>query len=364
MGSGQPLIVIFAREKAGSLNGRQRRILAEWQNTLFGVYEVVRVLKGEGVGLKDIITEEEYFVKDVSTSNAAILWDILVARIISVDGTIGLGGIIKLLPQRRKRDLKTFLETQLKQYQDSHKGASYRDFLRERSLTVIQYACQPRTPELKTAEGDDLYLARVLYGLKDREAVRSKLDKTSELILTKDRDDGRVYSWLQTRSSIRDEENRSATEGHRVLGIVTLTPDSLEVECLSKERLSKLRKILEQKLPTDIIFLADLSTTMEAALKRLEEAPISNEPTPPTDEMRRAIEKELDHYYLDEWTAAKIPALHNETPTQAAKSEDGRAALTQLLNELQNMEERKRRNGDPCFDVNKLRSRLGIPNAP
>ena len=155
MVSGEPFVTIFAREKGASLNERQRRILMGWQNTLFGVYEVIDISKGGGVRLKDIITGEEYSVNDVSASNAATLRDLLVTRVISVNGTVGLSGAGILLPQTRKRDLKDFLETGFMQYQEGHEGASYHEFLRERSHTVIQYASQEPTPTVKTSEGDD-----------------------------------------------------------------------------------------------------------------------------------------------------------------------------------------------------------------
>ena len=155
MVSGEPFVTIFAREKGASLNERQRRILMGWQNTLFGVYEVIDISKGGGVRLKDIITGEEYSVNDVSASNAATLRDLLVTRVISVNGTVGLSGAGILLPQTRKRDLKDFLETGFMQYQEGHGGASYHEFLRKRSHTVIQYASQEPTPTVKTSEGDD-----------------------------------------------------------------------------------------------------------------------------------------------------------------------------------------------------------------
>jgi hypothetical protein len=45
------------------------------------------------------------------------------------------------------------------------------------------------------------------------------------------------------------------------------------------------------------------------------------------------------------------------------KTEEGKASLTQLLKEMQNLEERKRKAGEPYFDVNKLRNKLGLPIA-
>ena len=363
-GSREPLVTIFAREKAASLNERQRRILTEWQNTLFGVYEVIGISRREGVQLRDIITGEEYFVYDVSASNAATLWDLLVARVISVDGRLGLSGAGRLLPQTRKRDLMDFLETGFMQYQEVHKGASFREFLRRKSHTIIQYASQKQIPTVKTSEGDDFYLARALYGLKDREATKRTLDKMEQLWPASKNDNGvHVYNWLETERSAHPEERRQEggeVEGHRVLGVVTLTHDSLEVECFSKERLSRLRELLERELTSNITFLADLSMDVETALKQSRDRPKEDKPVLPKEKARRAIEEHLNHYY-HRWMNMKIPALWNKTPMQATETEEGKASLTQLLNEMQNLEERKRKTGEPYFDVNKLRSKLGLP---
>jgi len=365
IGSGEPLVTIFAREKASTLNERQRRILTEWQNTLFGVYEVIGISKGEGIRLKDIVTGEEYFVEDVSASNAATLWDLLVTRVISVDGRLGFGGAGKLLPQTRKRDLKDFLETGFIKYQEVHGGASFHEFLRENSLTVIQYASQEQIPTVKTSDGDDFCLARALYGLKDREATKRTLDRMEELRSAGKNDDGvHVYNWLEKERSAHPEERhhgRGGIEGHSVLGVVTLTYDSLELECFSKERLSRLQDLLERELKSSIKFLADLSVNVEMALKQLRDELKEEEPPLPKDEEKRVMKEYLNHYYLQKWTSTKIPALCNKTPMQAMKTEEGKASLTQLLNEMQNLEERKRKAGEPYFDVNKLRSKLGLP---
>jgi hypothetical protein len=364
--SREPIVTIFAKEKASTLNERQRRILIEWQNTLFGAYEVIEILVGKGIRLRDIITEEEYFVEDVSVSNAAALWDIIVTRVIGVDGIFHVSGAATILPQNRKRDLKYFIETGYATYKKLHRGASFREFLRAESQAIIQYASPERTPIVTTTEGDEFYLARALYGLRDRKATKRILDGIQELQSTGKNNAGAyVYNWLEAERSIdrRDRRHRKGGfEEHRILGVVTLTHDSLELECFSKERLTRLQELLERKLKSSITFLADLGIDVETALKRLKDKPGKKIPSLPKDEERKVIEEYLNQYYLEKWINMKIPALQNKTPLQAMKTEEGKAALAELLNELQNNEERKRKDGEHHFDVNKLRRKLGLPN--
>jgi len=54
-------------------------------------------LGGKGIGLRDIITEEEYFVEEVSVSNAAALLDIIVTKIVGIDGIFHISGAAIIL---------------------------------------------------------------------------------------------------------------------------------------------------------------------------------------------------------------------------------------------------------------------------
>ena len=362
--SGEPIVKIFAREKASTLNERQRRILMEWQDTLFGVYELTGISKGEGVRLRHILTEEEYLVEDVSVSNAAALWDLVVTRVIGVDGIFHVSGAATILPQSRKRDLKDFLETVFREYERAHRGTSFREFLRAESRTIIQYASQERTPIVTTTEGHEFCIARALYGLKNWEATKKILHKMGELRPAGKNDDSAyVYNWLEAEQSTDRRGGRHGRRGfaeHRVLGVVTLTHDSLELECFSKERLSRLQELLERKLKSNITFLADLSMDAKTALKQLRDSP-REKPALPKDEERKVLQEYLNYYYLEKWINMRIPTLRNKTPLEVMKTEQGKGSLVELLNELQNSEERKRKAGGPYFDVNKLRRKLGLP---
>jgi hypothetical protein len=254
----------------------------EWQKTLFGVYEVIGVSKGEGIRLREV-----------------------------------------------------------------HGGASFREFLRAESHRIIRYASQERTPIVTTHEGDEFYIARALYGLKNREATKRTLHKMRGLRLAGKNNDGAcVYNWLEADRSTDRRGKRH---------------DSLELECFSKERLSRLQELLERKINSNIRFLADLSMDVETALKQSRDRPREEKPTLSKDEEKRVMKEYLNHCYLEKWINTKIPALRNKTPLQSMKTEEAKASLTQLLNEVENLEERKRKAGEPYFDVDRLRSKLGMP---
>jgi hypothetical protein len=77
-------------------------------------------------------------------------------------------------------------------------------------------------------------------------------------------------------------------------------------------------------------------------------------------EIQEAIRKHLEHHYFKEWPRMKIPALGGLTPIQAAKTENGRAKLKALLDDIEGMEEAAA-STKPKVDVDRLRRMLGLP---
>ncbi|MEA2006456.1 MAG: antitoxin Xre/MbcA/ParS toxin-binding domain-containing protein [Acidobacteriota bacterium] len=43
-------------------------------------------------------------------------------------------------------------------------------------------------------------------------------------------------------------------------------------------------------------------------------------------EIRKKLNEDLEDYYLKEWIRTRIPALNNQTPMEAVKTEEGKRA--------------------------------------
>ena len=67
----------------------------------------------------------------------------------------------------------------------------------------------------------------------------------------------------------------------------------------------------------------------------------------------------LDQYV--EWPDRPLPALDEKSPREAARDPALRETLEEILKSIEYTEERRRRAGEPFFNVANLRRELGLP---
>lgn len=67
----------------------------------------------------------------------------------------------------------------------------------------------------------------------------------------------------------------------------------------------------------------------------------------------------LDDYY-EKWIKLPSQALDGKTPVESCKTVHGRAKVEELLKELERIERSRVKKGEPHYDINKVRSRLGL----
>jgi hypothetical protein len=60
------------------------------------------------------------------------------------------------------------------------------------------------------------------------------------------------------------------------------------------------------------------------------------------------------------WVDEKIPALDGKTPREALRTPEGKKKVEELLKDFENIEERKRREGEPYIDIDVLRRILNL----
>ncbi len=67
----------------------------------------------------------------------------------------------------------------------------------------------------------------------------------------------------------------------------------------------------------------------------------------------------LDDYY-EKWINRPVQALDGKTPRESCKTVEGRAKVEDLLKELEIVEMIRIKKGEPYYDINKVRTRLGL----
>ncbi len=71
--------------------------------------------------------------------------------------------------------------------------------------------------------------------------------------------------------------------------------------------------------------------------------------------VREMLRKKFLEYHYRKWVDMPISSLGGMTPREASKTDEGKAKLNEVLKVLENAEERRKRSGEPSYDVNKLR---------
>jgi hypothetical protein len=235
---------------------------------------------------------------------------------------------------------------------------------------------QPRVdPAFVTEEYHRIVSAKAVFGVKHSNIIRHRLNQEFDFILDREEEGKEVqWGWLK-RGKSKDWEAGERV-GHSIvlksemiqgkgelawvsLGTVTLTPQRLELWCISKERLDRGKKRLLEVLGDDIQYQRDYYEDM---LRKAREKPgraSSLEGEALQEKFLPLYSKKMSEW-ATRWVDEKIPALDGETPREALRTPEGKKKVEELLKDFENMEERKKRDGEPYIDIDVLRQMLNI----
>jgi hypothetical protein len=144
-----------------------------------------------------------------------------------------------------------------------------------------------------------------------------------------------------------------------VLGTVVLHPDRLTLECMSRERLERGEKRLEQLIGGFIRHRADEFEDINVGMERVGRQK-GREERPAPDEKARAMIASMMRQHLSTWPDQRLPALGGKTPREAVATKEGREKVLDLIKDFENMEARKKKEGDVATDVSFLRKELDL----
>ena len=144
-----------------------------------------------------------------------------------------------------------------------------------------------------------------------------------------------------------------------VLGTVNLHPDKLTLECMSRERLERGKKRLEQLIGGFIRHRADEFEDIHVGMERVAQRSGGKE-KPVPDEKARAIAASVMKRQLSTWPDQSLPALDGRTPREAVATNEGRQKVLDLIKDFENMEARRKKEGQVSMDLSFLRKELGV----
>jgi hypothetical protein len=219
--------------------------------------------------------------------------------------------------------------------------------LRRKALEIGEQALS--SMKVVSAEGDPVVFSEAAYRVLDEPALLRALD-SSGVLDREDPPEGR-YHWF--------EELSPGSESRRSLGTLRVEGGRLVLEANSKERLARGRALVESLAGAALAHQGDKFTGLKTAMRKHKGSAPPPESKIPPEVQRQIIERYMAEHYRT-WPDAPLPALDGQTPRQAAATPQGRSRVAELLKFIENGEDRKRRAGEPCFDVSVLKAELKI----
>lgn len=368
------------------------RYLEALRDSLISLYEVVDLIPGQQMTVKDLIRGgDPITVTEKSGSETAVRWDCIAARVVTVNGQPYFTGGM-LLFGRELTDLylsgvNNLTATAKRQLRSRAKGQTtplevpdhlFQLGVLERAPTTfvqmwlsdaLKKASRP-LPEVRNTEGDEIVFTEVRYPLTASAAeVSRRLDNCAELL----RDDPKEtrWSWLAGTEPAKKPASQSSkhrsdrltfeTEaefGIRILGTIELRDQTLFLATNSVQRSQRGQDLLAAQLG-DI--LGRPLTSLQTLDKALEEPPSHDDNLPlPAGDSGEIIRAYMDQHYrqtLDQ----PVPFFGGKSPRQVVKTKKGKEQAVTWLKQLENGEFRRAAaDGQQPYEFSWMWQELGI----
>jgi hypothetical protein len=331
---------------------------------------------------KDMLNGQLFTLNDISFSYAAKQWNIALARTLLTQGRWHFTGAGRLISPLYKGQVAEPVQALWQTYQEQHPQATLDDFYRDHSLDIHKMVAegqrQPLYQAYVTNEGHPLIEAVAEYHVHDLDAVLDLLDEAEEFNdAGPEEDDPETehYNWLQRGRSyveplsamperaliLKSEWTTGPGQPSFLsLGDLTVGPAWLKLECMSRQRLSAGRALLEQLLGDLITHQRDRFTEMKLNQGSRAPRPATNIPAKPLSLIDKKMQKEMFVQQTEEWLNNSIPILGNLSPRQAVKTAEGQAQVEELLKTMEYLEAERRAEGRPYFNTRAIRRELGL----
>ncbi|MFH2048520.1 MAG: hypothetical protein ABIJ12_03650, partial [bacterium] len=367
-----------------------REMRAESESHL-DFYEVQKVFPGDGCIIKSLFTNNEGFLKDVSSSFNMVKWDIVLARCYLLQGNYHATGSLTRFEPPDKRYITNRIKKVWLGDDDLPGNQDYADFAKNHWDIFYQIEREIRekakNKKFYTKYGE-LHLCEVRFQVGNLKAVLGKIDSLDEFnfIETKMRRDTvrkknilrYQFDWFtlgieeeleQIRTGDIDNGIMISTAqldidgnqtGIDVIGnlfidqfLFRLEIRSLELAEFAVRHFTALfgdtlvfKRIIKMKSSTDLL---------KEAGKRQKETSNANQQLE-NSELRQKVEKDIYLKLLDE----KIPMLNNMSPREARKNPVGLPLLIDWLKGMENQFEQDRKTGKTTAILDLIKKELNI----
>ncbi|MBI4875005.1 MAG: hypothetical protein HY822_10280 [Acidobacteria bacterium] len=347
---GRTVMREFLLRNGAGLSAREREFVESSSRSHVALYEVQQVKPGSGVEVKDLHSGEVCFVHDVSMSKSVVRWDGLLARRVEGERGHEFSGVGVSVPRQQLEAMRHWMDLD---WQAS--GLSWPDYLK-RNLPRIRRQPKKLSREwldgirLQNNDGDEIQFSKAVYRVLDPLPLIAALQGSAEM---HEDEDGARFTWLR---------GKPGGESNTVLGTIGIQGGELTLECNSKQRFERGKSLLAGLARGALQHVRDEITSQQEMKRQARDK--SSKDTSGQDEIPPEVRHELMTEVLERhyaaWPDTALPALGGKTPREAAKTAGGRRELTAILRNAENIEEVRRRAGEPYYDVARLRAELGL----
>lgn len=338
---------------AGRGLGRgERTFLEGMRGTAMRLHEVVDVVPGATVTVRELLAGDELVVRERSASRSLKRGDILAARV-SPRGATGQpefdGGLLPLHRSRREAVLRRLRDAQA-EFRAARPHADELEFARTLPpLFHAEWSTSVSMPQLMNFDDEPVVLVQLKYRVRDVPAVRAALDAHPGLERSTD---GVRWAWRAPSRGGKDPV---------ILGSFTLDDDELSIDTNSRERSERVQALVAGHLGELVTLKGATVTEPTQTARGTHERPTTSPPSVPP-ELHAVVEQALARHYAA-WLDEPVPALDRHTPRTAARTVKLRPRVVEMLKDLEQSYERDRRNGQPAFDPAPLWDELGLREA-
>jgi len=338
---GYKTFVDLYQKQKKNLSDVEKEILDVFKDSVLSLYEVQEVVSEQGLIVKDLLLGGEYVVKERMGTRGLFRWDIFAARLLHIDDRYIICGSIYPYPVKEKPQIINAVMNEYRDFKEENPTATLRDCLKivGSLFNDIWYDIvrSDRLPGIRTKTGEPFMLCKTTFTFSNRKEVVRRLKASKEL---EDDNDG-GFIWLE----------EPGKDGSTIFGMISIKGKSLILECMSKKRM-KMGKELIQKILGDMV--SHRSNSVKDPYEVLGSKPVGKK-AKPVPRLPKDIEQQLYdkfmHEHMTKWLDEQIPALDNGTPRECVKTKTGKERVIDLLKSFENTEERKRKNGEPYFDL-------------
>lgn len=334
---------VWRRETTNRLTPDWRLLLDAYASMWLSIWEVTDVERGVGSSLVDLLTREERFVYDASSTAMLQPNDAVLAFVLDCEDVSFFSGLhAQPLPPRDAdlvaREARRLFRVRTRPVSvDKLRDPELQlDLIALWNLQVDALRRQP-PPTMQNTDGDPLVLTTDDYELLAPHGDVSRRLESVDGAQEPERHSGETVFVITKPGNAQHREWENT-----VVGRIVLTPNRLRTETNSTRRANALRTALEMQLRGAVRFRlrseANTKSLMEEA--RASPGPSKRPAKDPMPPEATAMVRAFRQQHMTAWLDDSIPALGGLTPREAARSPRDRQKLAVLLKEFERSEAR------------------------